>query len=78
MPEDQYVKVEMCKLHRELLDTKVQSCDRRIDGIMNEIVAVRALQENIYKAVILVAIGVGFTLLGVVMGRGIDFGVIFQ
>jgi hypothetical protein len=64
----------MCSLHREVLNTKMEACDRRVDGILDEIKEVRQLQKNIQWTLLFIAIGVGYTLIGVILGRGFDFG----
>jgi hypothetical protein len=64
-----------------LLETKICACNERVDGILDEIKGVRQaqtavmdLQRVILYAIIVVAFGVIFTLAGVIMGRGVDFG----
>ena len=72
--EEGYVKSRECDLHRELLNEKMSSTNKRVDGILEEIQEVRMLQRQIYNAIIGVAILAFVTLLGVVIGRGIDLG----
>jgi hypothetical protein len=64
----------MCKLHREVIDTKVAACNQRVDGVLEAVQEVRSLQKTIMITLLVIAIGVGCTLFGVIMGRGIDFG----
>ncbi len=68
------VTPEICSLHRALLTEKINACDARLDGIMDELRAVRDLQVSIRNTMIVIAAGVILTLLGVVLGRGFDFG----
>lgn len=72
--EVEHVTPEMCKLHRELINTKLDACNERVDGILAEIQGVRDLQRMILYALIGIGFGVACTLAGVVLGRGIDFG----
>jgi len=65
---------EICRLHRELINEKIASCDARVDGIYEELRAVRDLQVSIRNTMIVIAAGVILTLLGVLLGRGVDFG----
>ena len=68
------VTPEICNLHRDLINAKIGACDARVDGIMDELRAVRDLQVSIRNTMIVIAAGVILTLLGVVLGRGFDFG----
>lgn len=63
-----------CALHREVIETKLQATNERVDGILQEIQCVRDLQKQILYALIGIGFGVACTLAGVVLGRGIDFG----
>ena len=74
MGEEVFVSENICKLHREVIDTKMEACNGRIDGILEELQEVRQLQKTILYTVIFIAIGVCCTLFGVVVGRGVDFG----
>lgn len=74
MSDDKYVTGEMCSLHRQVIDTKMDACNQRVDGILEEIQGVRDLQKNILYALMFIAVGVACTLAGVVLGRGFDFG----
>ena len=80
MDED-FVSVRMCELHREVLDAKmgattttITALNQRIEGILEEIKEVRNLQKTIQWMLLFIAIGTACTLLGVVLGRGFDFG----
>lgn len=73
MTED-CVTHEMCELRRQVITTRVNGQDTQIDGILDEIREVRNLQKTILYTLIFISIGVACTLMGVVLGRGIDFG----
>lgn len=75
------VTVEICKLHREIMDGKIEvlkvkdeALDGRMQGIEQGIKEVHDLQKLILYAIIGIAVGVILTLIGVILGRGIDFG----
>ena len=76
-----YTRIEMCSLHREVINTKLQmmkgvdeAIEDRMVRIEEGIVEIRVLQKNIYYALIGISVGTALTLLGVVLGRGFDFG----
>jgi hypothetical protein len=69
-----YVTTTTCALHRELIETKLEACNARVDGILTEIQGVRDLQRMILYALIAIGFGVACTLAGVIVGRGLDFG----
>ena len=71
---DDYIPRTECSLHRELVEEKLKATNQRVDGILDEIKGVRELQKNIWYTLIFIAFGVCFTLAGVIMGRGFDFG----
>jgi hypothetical protein len=72
--DGEYVPRSECILHRELIITKIDASEKRVDGILEEIKEVRQLQKNIQWTLFFIAAGVICTLFGVVMGRGFDFG----
>ena len=74
MGDSEFVDGNLCKLHREVLDIKIAACDRRIDGILAEIQGVRDLQRQILYTLIIIGFVATFTLIGVLLGRGVDFG----
>jgi hypothetical protein len=74
MESDTYTTNQMCELHRAVLTGKIEASDRRVDGILEELQEVRALQKTILYTLIFISIGVAFTLMGVILGRGFDFG----
>jgi len=81
MGDSEYVPERMCDLHRQLIDEKIKAIDahievtdEKVDGILEEIQGVRDLQKQIlYTIIISLVLGL-FTLVGVLLGRGIDFG----
>ena len=74
MGDTETITPEMCNLHRQVLDTKIAASDKRIDGILAEIRGVRDLQKQILYVLVAIGFGVAFTLFGVIVGRGFDFG----
>jgi predicted nucleic acid-binding Zn ribbon protein len=72
--DEAFVPRNECVLHREVMEAKLTACDKRVDGILEEIREVRQLQKNIQYMLLFIALGVICTLIGVVLGRGFDFG----
>jgi len=72
--DETFVPRNECVLHREVMEAKLTACDKRVDGILEEIKEVRQLQKNIQYMLLFIALGVICTLIGVVLGRGFDFG----
>jgi hypothetical protein len=79
------VTTAMCDLHRQVIDTKIdamKTCDdaleNRMDGIETGIAEVRDLQTKILYAIIGLFGASILTLIGVLLGRAIDFGVFFH
>jgi len=78
---EQAITPDVCRLHREVIDSKIEtlkqkddSLDNRMERIENGIEEVRGLQKTILYALIGISVGVALTLFGVLLGRGIDFG----
>lgn len=71
------VQPELCRLRHEVIEVKIAACDKRIDGILTEIQGVRDLQKTILYTLVAIGFGTGLTLLGVLAGRAIDFGIFF-
>ena len=78
---EKYIRIEMCNLHREVINTKLEmlkgvdeAIEARMARIENGISEIRQLQKSIYYALIGISVGTALTLLGVVLGRGFDFG----
>lgn len=69
-----FVTIRECDLHRALVNEKLAATNKRVDGILEEIQEVRHLQTRIYNTIIAIAILTLCTLVGVLLGRGIDLG----
>ena len=81
MGDSETVTTKICDLHREVIESKLQvlkgadkAIEARMLGIEKGIEEIRGLQKNIYYALIAISVGVTLTLLGVILGRGVDFG----
>jgi hypothetical protein len=78
---EEFVSPEMCRLRQEVLRVEIaalkernENMETRMERIEAAIEEVRNLQKTILYAIISLAI-LGFcTLLGVLVGRGIDLG----
>jgi len=78
---EEIVKSDVCRLHREVIDAKIETLkqkdhalDKRMEGIENKIQEVFDLQRTILYVIIFIAVGTILTLIGVLLGRGVDFG----
>jgi hypothetical protein len=71
---EEYITPETCALLRKLFDAQLAATNARVDGILEEIQCVRDLQKQILYTLIIIGFGVGFTLFGVLVGRGLDLG----
>ena len=71
-------KIEAVAVRCQSLEDKVTGIEHRIDMRMDamdlKIEKILSLQENTYKILIYLAIGTIITLIGVVLGRALDFG----
>ena len=74
---EEFVMQEICVLRMEVQAAKLTACQAQIDGIQGGIQEVRELQTKILYAIIGIFGTLIVTLIGVVMGRAIDFGVLF-
>jgi predicted AAA+ superfamily ATPase len=81
--DEELITAKMCELHREVIEAKLSITDKRIDNIMDELKDVKDeirglsnIQRNMYYAVIFVAIASVLILIGVLLGRGIDLGLL--
>jgi len=63
-----------CELHRAVITTRLESVELQTKSIFAEIEEVRNLQKMILYALIFIAMATICTLLGVILGRGLDFG----
>jgi len=80
MVSQESVSSDMCKLHRDVIDAKIDSLKQRDEALDSRMMRiemgieeVRALQKTILYALIGISVGVALTLFGVIIGRGIDF-----
>lgn len=78
---EEYVSPEMCLLRQKVLQVEIDalkerndSMETRMERIEAAIEEVRNLQKTILYAIISLVILGFFTLLGVLLGRGIDLG----
>jgi len=71
------VNPEVCILKHEIVDTEIENLKTRITGIEGGIQEVRDLQVKILYAIIGIFAASIITLVGVLAGRAIDFGVFF-
>lgn len=80
MPEENgvHVTLEVCRLQQELQNLKIKNVECRMDGIEGSIAEVRDLQTKILYAIIGLFGASILTLIGVLAGRAIDFGVFFH
>lgn len=79
-----FVTKEVCDLHHQLTEAKIanlEQCDekheKRMDTIESKIDGVYEMQKKQMTFLIYVAVGVSITLFGVIIGRGVDFGMLF-
>jgi hypothetical protein len=76
LSEDNVIQ-EICELRMQVQATEIRACEGRISGIEGCIQEVRDLQTKILYAIIGIFGTLIVTLIGVVMGRAIDFGILF-
>ena len=74
MTEDQQITNTICHLRHEIIDTKIQAVEDRVDGIQACLQEVRDLQTKILYAIIGLFGTSIMILIGVIAGRAIDFG----
>ena len=77
MNDNDFVTPEVCALHHQIQETKIAAVESRMDGIEGSIGEVRDLQIKILYAIIGLFGASVLTLIGVLMGRAVDFGVFF-
>lgn len=84
MAPDEYVTNEVCELRGRIYTGKLENLECEIStvkehqtGLREDIKEVRDLQKQILYAIIGLFGASVLTLIGVVLGRGIDFGVFF-
>lgn len=71
------VPQEVCILRHEIVDTKIDAVEKRMDGVEGIIAEVRDLQIKILYAIIGLFGASILTLIGVLAGRAIDFRMFF-
>lgn len=83
MSETEFVTKDLCTAHREVIDREVDTLkvrDLQIEGRVNilgdKIDQILALQTATYHALIYLAVAVIIILVGVLLGRGFDFGIL--
>jgi hydroxymethylglutaryl-CoA reductase len=86
--EKEYVTSNMCELHHKImegqiellkqkdsaLEEKIGGIEKKLEAMEDKIDRIIEWQANQYKIQLGIAIIVAFTLAGVLLGRGIDFG----
>lgn len=86
--EKDYVTANMCELHHKImegqiellkqkdsaLEEKIGGIEKRLAVMEDKIDKILEWQSNQYKVQLGMAILIIFTLIGVLLGRGIDFG----
>lgn len=76
MGDAEFVPRTECALHRELVETKLAANERRIDGMEDKIDQILIMQKNTLISIISILVVCMLILIGVVLGRGVDFGMI--
>ena len=74
MTDDQLINNTICNLRHEIITTKIEAVEGRVDGIQACLQEVRDLQTKILYAIIGLFGTSIMILLGVLTGRAIDFG----
>jgi hypothetical protein len=72
-----YIPRTECGLHRDILDTKISTNEKRIETVEEKIDQILAMQRNTLISIISILVVCVLILVGVLLGRGIDFGLIF-
>jgi hypothetical protein len=87
--EQEYVSSKMCELHHKImegqldllrqkdaaLEDKIGGIETRLSDMEKKIDQIIDWQSNQYKIQLGIAILIVFTLIGVILGRGVDFGI---
>jgi hypothetical protein len=71
------VNSEVCAARRELLASRISTCEEEVHGMRDDLKEVRDLQKQILYAIIGLFGASVLTLIGVLAGRAIDFKVFF-
>lgn len=67
----------MCVLRHQMIDEKFEAIETEMSGVRADLREVRNLQKTILYAIIGLFAASILTLIGVIAGRAIDFGVFF-
>jgi len=67
----------MCLLRHEMVDKRCDAIEGEVSGMRADLKEVRDLQKTILYAIIGLFAASILTLIGVIAGRAIDFGVFF-
>lgn len=76
MGDSEYVPRAECALHRELVHTKLDANERRIDNIENKLDQMITMQKNTLISIVSILVVCLLILIGVLIGRGVDFGMV--
>jgi hypothetical protein len=76
MGDPEFVSPEMCSLHREVITTKLEACNERVDGLMEKVDEIITLQRNTIYGIAVIFGTLVLILLGVLLGRSVDFGLL--
>jgi len=76
MTTAEFVTKELCEAHRENNTAKHADLDTRVDTLSTKIDQILTLQTATYHAIIYLAGGIIVILIGVILGRGFDLGLL--
>lgn len=71
------VNPQVCEIRHQAIDQRCEALEGELNGMRGDLKEVRDLQKQILYAIIGIFGTLIVTLLGVIMGRAIDFGVFF-
>lgn len=77
MSDTEAVSNEMCVLRHQMINEKFEAIEIEMSGMRADLREVRNLQKTILYAIIGLFAASILTLIGVIAGRAIDFGVFF-
>jgi hypothetical protein len=77
MGENEGVNPEVCLMRHQVIDKRCGDLEDEMQGMRGDIKEVRDLQKQILYAIIGIFGTLVVTLIGVIMGRAVDFGVLF-
>lgn len=80
MGDAEFVRTDLCKSHHDLVNSKFDQVEVSMGEIKGEMVNVKSKQDeynatikNIYYTLLIIAASGILTLVGVILGRAIDF-----